>query len=303
MSAIIVVVALLLLLTAVTGLYWRKRRHRASPISAPTIVREPSQHAIVLAHGVLGFDHLQVMGVRQHYFRGVAKYLEQRGGAVFTAKVAGLGTVPERAQALTSFIEELDEKRVVVVGHSMGGLDARYGLSKLGLTKQVKALITIATPHRGSYLAQATELLPSRALLSLLGKVGVATDALQWLGEGPSEEFNNTILDVSGVFYGCIVGETSRSGVLGNPLLMAGYEILLRARGANDGMVPASSQKWGKEIAVVPANHFAQIGWSTGFDACAMYLDLLRTLNGMGLKCLPESIQEVCDSSEQAIAG
>ncbi len=301
----LVVVSLLLLLAAIAGfgLNWRKRRHRASPISAPTIVREPSQHAIVLAHGVLGFDHLQVMGVRQHYFRGVAKYLEQRGGAVFMAKVAGLGTVPERAQALTSFIEELDEKRVVVVGHSMGGLDARYGLSKLGLAKQVKALITVGTPHRGSYLAQAAELLPSRALLSLLGKVGVSTDALQWLGEGPSEEFNNTILDVSGVLYGCIVGETSRSGVLGNPLLMAGYEILLRARGANDGMVPASSQKWGKEIAVVPANHFAQIGWSTGFDARAMYLDLLRKLNGMGVKCLPESIQETSDSSEQAIAG
>lgn len=284
------IITIALLLVALGYLYWRRVKARESPLTAPTIIREPTQHAIVLAHGVLGFDHLKVMGIRHHYFRGVANHLQSHGAAVYAAKVAALGTVPERAQALCSFVEELDEKRVIVIGHSMGGLDARYAIAKLGLAGQANALVTVGTPHHGSYLAQSAELLPSRALLSLLGKIGLSTDALQWLGETPSEAFNTSIVDSPDVFYGCIVGETTRSGVLGNPLLMAGYEVLLRTRGPNDGMVPSSSQKWGEELSLVPANHFAQIGWSTGYDAPSMYLDLLRKLNGNGLQCLPSSV-------------
>jgi hypothetical protein len=39
--------------------------------------------------------------------------------------------------------------RVIVIGHSMGGLVARYWLGPLGGWRDCRALITLATPHRG----------------------------------------------------------------------------------------------------------------------------------------------------------
>ena len=226
---------------------------------------------------------------RHHYFRGIADHLRTQGAAVHTSRVSPLGTVPERAEALANFVRDLDSKRVVVVGHSMGGLDGRYALSKLGLAEQVSSMITIATPHRGTYLAEAAELLPARALRKLLGRAGVKSDALSWLGEVVSKEFNEEIVDARGVLYGCVVGQTTRTRVLANPLLLACYELLLRMRGENDGLVPASSQRWGRELMVVPAHHFGQIGWSPLFDANKMFLDVLHQLDASGIACLPAS--------------
>jgi hypothetical protein len=40
-------------------------------------------------------------------------------------------------------------RRVIVIGHSMGGLVARYWLGPLGGSADCRALITLATPHRG----------------------------------------------------------------------------------------------------------------------------------------------------------
>jgi pimeloyl-ACP methyl ester carboxylesterase len=40
-------------------------------------------------------------------------------------------------------------RRVIVIGHSMGGLVARYWLGPLGGWADCRALITLATPHRG----------------------------------------------------------------------------------------------------------------------------------------------------------
>jgi hypothetical protein len=75
--------------------------------------------------------------------------------------------------------------------------------------------------------------------------------------------------------------------VLGNPLLLACFELLFRLRGANDGLVPCSSQRWGKELQIVSAHHFGQIGWSPLFDAGSMYVEILRHLDASGFQCLP----------------
>jgi pimeloyl-ACP methyl ester carboxylesterase len=43
-----------------------------------------------------------------------------------------------------------DDARLVLIGHSMGGLVARYYLEKLSGWEDARALITFGTPHRGS---------------------------------------------------------------------------------------------------------------------------------------------------------
>jgi triacylglycerol lipase len=287
MSTLSVVLLIALALALLVFAYWRFTR--TPKVGAPWLVPEPQQHAIVLAHGLLGFDHLHLAGSKHHYFRGIARHLGSHGAVVLASKVNPLGTVPERAQALSEFVREIDERRVLIIGHSMGGLDARYALSKLGLSECVSALVSIATPHQGSCLADPT--LPIRALRALLGTVGVTTDAMNWLGEAAADGFNEEVVDAPNVFYGCVVGETTRTRVATVPLLLASYELLLRLRGKNDGLVPASSQRWGRELNTVPAHHFEQIGWSPLFDANGMYLQLLKDLNEAGYSCLPRAAQ------------
>ncbi|HZY02105.1 MAG TPA: hypothetical protein VFF02_01300, partial [Anaeromyxobacteraceae bacterium] len=57
---------------------------------------------------------------------------------------------------------------------------------------------------------------------------------------------------------------------------------LKRRAGENDGVVPASSQRWGEVLAEIEADHWAQIGWSRSFDAAEFYARLLRELRGRG---------------------
>ncbi|QRN95667.1 CHAT domain-containing protein [Archangium violaceum] len=45
------------------------------------------------------------------------------------------------------------DSRLILVGHSMGGIVSRYFLECLGGWKHTRALITFGTPHRGSFMA------------------------------------------------------------------------------------------------------------------------------------------------------
>ena len=67
-----------------------------------------------------------------------------------------------------------------------------------------------------------------------------------------------------------------------NPLLWPSHVHLTRASGANDGLVPTSSQPWGKVLREVEADHWAQVGWSVRFDAVGLYEEILRELAAFG---------------------
>ena len=300
MGIALVILALLVALVVAYGVYGHWARPSRKGIEAPTIIPEAGQYTVVLAHGLLGFDHLRTPAGRQFYFRGIADHLRDHGVAVHTARVPPLGTVPERAAKLKASIDELGSRRVVIIGHSMGGLDARYAISKLGLAERVAALVTVGTPHRGSCLANHADRLPARTLRSLLGRLGLTTDALAWLGEAPAKNFNEQVLDASNVRYGSIVGETHRRQILANPILLASFELLRQLRGPNDCLVPASSQRWGKEVRVVAAHHLAQIGWSPRFDASAMYMDIVRQWHAGGLPCVPRARPAVVPTAASA---
>jgi len=50
-------------------------------------------------------------------------------------------------------INKKTKRKVILVGHSMGGLSARAYLQEYGNDAKVSGIITISTPHAGSYLA------------------------------------------------------------------------------------------------------------------------------------------------------
>ena len=47
-----------------------------------------------------------------------------------------------------------------MIGHSLGGLIARYYVQRLGGDAFVNTLVTLGTPHQGTQLAHAMPLLP-----------------------------------------------------------------------------------------------------------------------------------------------
>ena len=62
---------------------------------------------------------------------------------------AHLGEEVERIVAETGY------ERIHIVGHSLGGLIARYYVTRLGGDERVHTLVTLGTPHGGTYAAYA----------------------------------------------------------------------------------------------------------------------------------------------------
>ena len=258
------------------------RRRRGSARRARPRPAAP-RYPVVLAHGLMGFDEIRLGRARHDYFRGVPARLERDGCVVHRSRVARTASIADRAAELTAFVRALPAPRVNLVAHSMGGLDARYAIARLGLARNVASLTTIGSPHRGSPLADLGSGLAVRAGAgAALARIGMKIDALHDLTTARMTEFNREVRDVRGVMYASVVGAPrERRGV--TPVLVPSWLWLGGQEIPNDGMVPAASQRWGDVLRVVPADHFAQIGWTRRFDALDLYAELLRELRGRGL--------------------
>ncbi len=263
---------------------WIRARRR---LARPRRVRRAIglRHPVVLVHGMFGFDRIRV-GKRVHeYFRGIPRRLSRAGVEVRAIQVAPVAGVAVRARQLADAVEAMPEKRVNLVAHSMGGLDARYAISVLGLSRRVASLTTVGTPHRGTPLADlGTELLGERlGLRRMCEMLGIGIDAFYDVTSARMAEFNREVEDAKGVAYASIVGAIKDGAARLPPALLPGYLYLVSTAGPNDGLVTAESQRWGEVLKEIPADHWAQIGWSRRFDAASVYEDLVRELTAWGL--------------------
>ncbi|MBK8903102.1 MAG: alpha/beta hydrolase [Anaerolineaceae bacterium] len=82
----------------------------------------------------------------------------------------GEDSIAENAKRLESIVQDLKDRygveRINLVGHSKGGLDSRGYVSNSSLNDDddIAVLITLASPHHGSYLADLGTKLPAFAL-------------------------------------------------------------------------------------------------------------------------------------------
>ncbi len=256
-------------------------------VAAPALVRRPSRPAVVLAHGLAGFDSIGLGELRIAYFRRAADQLERAGYDVMTTRVPPTGALPLRAAALAEAVARLPHERVTIVAHSMGGLDARWAICH-GLAERVETLVAIGTPHRGTPLADILARGPGARARAWAARLGLPTDAIDWLTTWRLAELEPDMADVAGVRYTSVVGVAARARL--HPLLLAPHFYLSLVAGANDGMVPEWSQRWGEVLAEEPLDHFAQIGWSRGGDEL-----VARSLSR--LRALPCSVVELGPSN------
>lgn len=244
-----------------------------------------TRYPIVLAHGLMGFDEIGVGSMKQDYFRGVAQHLEALGLEVYRPRVPAASSVEKRAEVLASRVRALPAKRVNIVAHSMGGLDARFAVAKLGLADKVASIVTIGTPHHGTPLADlGTGLLKKTVRVARLwSAAGGVLDAFLDLSTERQARFNAEVRNARGVYYGSVIATAHEDGDALNGFLQPSFKYLTSRYGPNDGLVLASSQRWGKVLARIEADHWAQIGWSAGLDVPAFYERLARKMRARGL--------------------
>jgi triacylglycerol lipase len=250
------------------------------PVAGP-IERGPPL-PVVLVHGLFGFDRIGVPGARFDYFRGIARHLEGLGCPAHAVRLPASASVPDRARELVAAIDALPHPRIDLIAHSLGGLDARYALTHLGLAHRVRSLVTVGTPHRGTPLADLAIKGPLDWARRIIGALGVPLEALEWLGTDALAAFNAQVIDVPGVRYACVVGGMHRADSVVPLALIPAHAYLRRVAGPNDGLVPIASQYWGETLAEIEADHFSQIGWRVAvrgsFDAAGLYAYVVARL-------------------------
>jgi triacylglycerol lipase len=264
------------------ALAWRLRAKRLLP-QRPRAPHAP-RYPVVLAHGLMGFDVIRLAGREAEYFRGVPERLRRLGAQVHLPRVPASAGITRRAEALAEAIRSIDAKRVNVVAHSLGGLDARYAISQLGLAAKVVSLVTVGTPHRGTPVADVGAALVGdrMGLKRAMDALGVDVDAFYDITTGRMSAFNAAVADASGVAYASFAASIPSPLRRMNPLLLAPYLYLAEQHGPNDGLVPTASQRWGELWGEIEADHWAQIGWSRRFDAPDFYARVIRELRGRG---------------------
>jgi triacylglycerol lipase len=271
-----------LLAVAVLVVVRRRKPIVIEPVPTPQVVRP--RLPVVLVHGFFGFDRLPIPGAKLDYFRGIAEHLNELGCDTHAVRLPAAAAVPDRARALVTALEALPHERVDMIAHSLGGLDARYALAKLGLAKRVRSLVTIGTPHRGTPLADLATTGGAFAWpRKIVAALGMPLHALDWLSTASLERFNRDVPDVPGVRYACVVGGMRAEPPIIPLPLVAAHGFLRRVAGPNDGLVPMSSQYWGETLAEIEADHFAQVGWRvsmrSAFDALGLYAFVVARLS------------------------
>lgn len=226
------------------------------------------------------------------------------GVVAIAPNIVPYATIETRAENWVRLIQEFCDdykcEKVNVVSHSMGGLDMRYALSKLGVADNVESLTTISTPHHGSPLADLilkTPELVTEKLSVMFDWFGdniypkIKSDALgsleQLTADYTTEVFNPENPDVEEVSYysySAAVGKGTEYSV--NPVLKFQNNQIFDREGINDTFVSVESAKWATHIETIPLSHISQMHLQMNKESQKVYekfwLDLLKHLSTKG---------------------
>jgi triacylglycerol lipase len=244
-------------------------------------------YPIVLAHGVCRFDILWNRALRVddsddpridnlHYFKGVRTMLKALGYTVYHSRVGWASDVNTRGTDLKNnlrrILDQSGAKKINIIAHSMGGLDARHMLfndrNEGRIHESVASLITISTPHEGTPFADwGLARFPS--LPEILKKIGMEIDGFRDLQTGVCTKFNNdpTVKAFemeceSGIQFHTYAGTQTFRAVFS--LLKGASKIIQRKEGENDGLVSVRSARWRDRYfqeTINETDHLNELGW------------------------------------------
>ena len=176
-----------------------------------------------------------------------------------------------------------------IIGHSLGGLDSRYLLSpgnkkttENDVAARIASLTSIASPHRGSPIADLLALEPAEEMgvlnhlqafikrlgvleegvAEILNHFGISLKGLEDLTTESMQKFNQRYPDHPGIRYFSVAG-VGRPGVPPTALVfLPFYQYIQSHTGQpSDGLVHIPSAQWGDfDPNTWPCDHAEEVG-------------------------------------------
>jgi triacylglycerol lipase len=214
---------------------------------------------VLLHHGLCG-GGIRVGKLSWPPFRGIDRAIAAAGYSVMVAAVHPTAGIEKRAAQLKDWIldnrKAWDGRRIVLVAHSLGGLDARYLLRRLDMAKHVRALVTVCTPHRGSPWADwCVENLGRRLrAIDLIERLGLDMQGVVDVTTESCRRFNAEIHDLPGLPYFSV--SASQPWRKMPAFALVPWRVISKAEGPNDGLVSVKSARWARHLATWEADHW-----------------------------------------------
>lgn len=262
-----------------------------------------TKYPILLVHGVFfrDFEHL-------NYWGRIPTELQKKNGAILyygnhNSAAAVEDSVIELEQRILEIIQQTGCKKVNIIAHSKGGLDARTAIAKTSIAPNVASLTMINTPHRGcefaDYLLQKAPDSLKEKLASVyntaVAKLGDTNPdfiaAVTDLSSSACQERNKTILDNPDVYYQSF-GSVLKHPTSGRFPLNLSYLFVKYFDGCNDGLVGEKSFPWGSKFQMLQSTERRGISHGDmidlnrenfrGFDMREFYVHLVSDLQKNG---------------------
>jgi len=261
------------------------KRFQLEVFPQPVVIK--TKYPIFLCHGFGAVGSL----VKPSPLHDPCMLMRAHGVVAFAPNVVPYASIETRALNWVRLIKEVCEKydfeKVNIVAHSMGGLDMRHALAHLDISDKVESLTTIATPHRGTYLADLV--LKTPEILA-----GPISDIVDWFGNNvyPSEksdtigsveqltlnyvrnQFNPKTSAPKGLpiySYSAAVGRGTNYSL--HPIFKFQNIQIYDKEGENDSFVSVKSAQWGTYLGCVNLSHLNQINVQVSREFKSKYLE------------------------------
>lgn len=232
-----------------------------------------TRYPVFLCHGYGAIGSL----VKPSPLHDPCMLMREHGVQAIAPNIVPYATIETRAKnwarQIRNFCKDHPAGKVNVVAHSMGGLDLRYAIRHLELEPCIASLTTVATPHKGTFLAELVLKTPEL----LTEKISEVVD---WFGNNvyPKEKSNaigsveqltrNYINEIFNrecpvpekipVFsYSAAVGKGTGRSL--NPIFKFQNTQIYDREGINDSFVSVESASWGEHLGTVELSHLNQI--------------------------------------------
>ena len=260
-----------------------------------------TKYPIIMVHG-LGFRDLRYI----NYWGRIPKVLKENGATIYHGHQEGWGTIQNNAEELKATIlrvmEETGAKKVNIIAHSKGGLDARYAISGLKMGKYVASLTTVGTPHHGVKMVDWLVGMPAPLFrffekwvngifLRYGDKHPDFSAAAHDLTTTSAELFNQSCPDDPQVYYQSYTSVLKN--IFSDYILLIPYIFIgITDSWDNDGLVTVESSQWGAFREVIRNRFHRGISHADiidmkrenfrGFDVTEKYIEIVSELKDRG---------------------
>ncbi|PKL01470.1 MAG: hypothetical protein CVV56_00360 [Tenericutes bacterium HGW-Tenericutes-1] len=211
-----------------------------------------TKYPIFMIHGI-GFRDNKYF----NYWGRTPKVLIEEGSLIRYGSQDSWGSIEENAltikERILFVIKETSAKKVNIIAHSKGGIDARYMISSLDMSQYVASLTTIQSPHHGSKVLDIISKFPKFIIkivsffvnlwFRLLGdKSPDFYSTVSSLTTKNMAHFNEINQDSENVYYQSY--GFKMKNMFSDIFLMFPYLVTKLFEGDNDGIVSVKSSKW-----------------------------------------------------------